>query len=643
MCGIAGIVYSEKGKPVDVGILRRMNAALTHRGPDDEGYFIEGNVGLAMRRLSIIDLEKGHQPIANETETVWTVFNGEIYNFPELREELTGKGHRFRTRTDTEVIVHLYEEEGELFVNRLRGMFAIALWDKRNEKLLLYRDRVGIKPLHYWIRDGALAFGSEIKAILEYPAVGRDISLSALNDYLGFFYIPGPKTIYSGIKKLLPGHFLRYHNAQTEILSYWDFAYRPENGSSEKRWVDELRATLEESVRIHLVSDVPLGAFLSGGMDSSTVVAWMSRQQGSRVKTYSIGFSDSRFNELPYAREVAGCFNTDHHEAVVEADAVKLLPRIIRGFDEPFADSSAIPTYIVSEFARREVTVALSGDGGDELFCGYLWTCKEAWLEKYRKIPACLRRGAEKALLRKGYEPFRQTGLWDRVRRFFHDAGLSPVESFARRAMCFQPSMKQALLQPWVLDELRGEDSLKLVRDLFERGAAATVMDKSLYFDSKVYLPDDLLTKVDRMSMLHSLEVRVPILDHKVVELACRMPFSLKLKGWTTKYILKRAMEGILPPTILRQRKQGFSIPIHRWFREDLYEMTRKLLTGEGSMSKRFFRPECVSGLLEEHRSGKKLLGTQLYALTVFELWLRLTEQGRGGTIPADLTIRDIV
>lgn len=643
MCGIVGIVHSQTGQAVDPGILHLMNGSLRHRGPDDEGYWTHGNVGLAMRRLSIIDLEGGHQPISNETGDIWTVFNGEIYNFESLGEDLRKKGHCFRTRSDTEVIVHLYEEEGENFVQKLRGMFAIALWDNRTRTLLLYRDRIGIKPLHYWFHNGTLIFASEIKAILEYPEVSREISLSALSDYLSFLYIPTPRTIYREISKLPAGHFLRYQEGSVEIRPYWDFSYEEDSSLSEKGWTEKLRAALEESVKIHLVSDVPVGAFLSGGMDSSTVVSWMNRWNPGSVKTYSIGFEEGPYNELPYAREVAQYFKTRHREKRVETNAVELLPKIVGGFDEPFADASAIPTYLVSEFARKEVKVVLSGDGGDELFAGYLWTRKETWLERYRRLPLFVKRTLEALVSKKDYRPLRETGVWNAVQRFLFDAGLSPMESYSRRAMSFQPWMKQDLFRPWVLAELGMDESLNRIRSFFDSRAAKGVMNKFLYLDSKIYLPDDLLTKVDRMSMLHSLEVRVPLLDHKLIELVGSIPFSMKLKGGTTKYILKRAMKGLLPERTLRQRKQGFQVPLGRWFRDELFLFARRLLLEENCLSRRFFESSYIERLLEQHREGRQRFGTQIYALVVFEIWCRLNEGAKGKAPSPTLSLKDLV
>ncbi len=642
MCGIVGIIHPEGKGPVDPEVLRLMNTSLTHRGPDDEGYWVSENIGLGMRRLSIIDLEGGHQPISNETGDIWTVFNGEIYNFRELRQELIEKGHRFQTRSDTEVIVHLYEEEGEELVQKLRGMFAIALWDGQSRKLLLCRDRLGIKPLHYWFRNGTLLFASEIKALLEVPEVSREISLSALSDYLSFLYIPTPKTIYQEIQKLPPGHLLRYEEGRIEIEPYWDLSYQPNYSISEGEWIERLRAALAEAVKSHMMSDVPLGAFLSGGVDSSTVVSWMSRENHLPVKTYSIGFPDGRFNELPFAREVARYCGAEHREKMAEVDAFQLLPKIISGFDEPFADFSAIPTYLVSEFAKEEVKVALSGDGGDELFGGYLWTRKEVWLEKYRKLPAAARKSIESVLLKENYRPLRESGTLSALQRFVYDAGLTPYESFARRATCFQPWMKRELLEPWVLEQAE-DKSLETLRSFYERGAAESVIDKFLYLDSKVYLPDDLLTKVDRMSMLHSLEVRVPLLDHKVVELASSIPFSLKVRGRTTKYILKKAMQGLLPANILKQRKQGFALPLEQWFRGELYAFAKKVLLEGPGLSRRFFRREYVTRLLEENRAGRQRFGNQLYALVVFELWCRLTQETKSSGSSRSFSLKDLI
>ncbi len=643
MCGIVGIVQPENRGAIEPDILRRMNSSIKHRGPDDEGYWIHHHVGIAMRRLSIIDVDGGHQPLSNETGDIWTVFNGEIYNFQELREELIQKGHRFQCRTDTEIIPHLYEEEGDQFVHRLRGMFAIALWDNRQKKLLLYRDRVGIKPLHYWFRKGTLIFGSEIKALLEYPEVGTDISFSAVSDYLSYLYIPSPKTIYREIMRLPPGHFLRWQNQEIQVEQYWDFNFKTQDGLKEQEWAEKLRETVSESVKCHLISDVPLGAFLSGGMDSSTVVAWMSRHSSQSVKTFSIGFKNAEFNELSYAREVANYFKTDHHEEIVEPDAVTLLPKILSSLDEPFADSSAIPTYLVSEFTRHKVTVALSGDGGDELFGGYLWTQKEIILEKYRRLPAFLRRSIRSLVLGKDYNPLHEIALWNKIKRSIFDAESTPAESFARRSMCFQSWMKRELFQKSFQNALGKESSVDLIKSYFNQCQATTLLDKLLYLDSKIYLPGDILTKVDRMSMIHSLEVRVPILDHKVVELAASIPFSFKMRGSATKYILKQAMKNILPPSILTQRKRGFAIPLQLWFRGELFSLARRVLVETKVLSYRYFNPQYVKWVLEQHRSGRQSLGNHIYALLIFELWLRLAEETKGKVARASVTLKDLV
>ena len=623
MCGITGFVYPQGHASPDQDVLERMNRRLTHRGPDDEGYYLEGGVGLAMRRLKIIDLEGGHQPIANELGDVWTVFNGEIYNFQELRDGLKSRGHQFKSKTDTEVIVHLYEEEGVSFVSRLRGMFAIALWDARKQELLLYRDRLGIKPLYYAETSACLVFGSEMKALQEHGGFSQNVSMPALYDYLSYLYIPGPISICEGVQKLQPGHALRWKAGKTEVWRYWDIAYSIEHGVSERDWVRQIEQALQESIHLHTVSDVPLGAFLSGGIDSSAVCAFLSRGMKEPLKTYSMGFADAHFNELPYAREVAQYIHSDHHEEMVSPEAVELLPEIMGFFDEPFADSSAIPTYLVSKFARRDVTVALSGDGGDELFGGYGWTQKEIWLEKYRALPAGLRRSAEGFLLAKDYEPLPGGGTGAALKRFLFDAQSSPHESFSRRVRCFQPWTLKRLCRPEVWEKVQVRNALAIQE---ERVRHLDVISRLLYLDSTVYLPDDLLTKVDRMSMAHSLEVRVPLLDHKVVELAARIPSELKFKGRTTKYILKKTVERFLPKKTLKQRKHGFSVPLNNWFRTDLSFWSEELLTKDDSRLQQFFDLGVIRELLTLHRTGGANLGSSLYALAMLELWLRSRE-----------------
>lgn len=632
MCGIAGMVYpSSRGTP-DTDVLRRMNARIKHRGPDDEGYYKKGPAALAMRRLKIIDLEGGHQPVCDESGTVWTVFNGEIYNFQELRRQLEAKGHRFKSRSDTEVIVHLYEEHGADFVQALRGMFAIALWDEKKQQLYLFRDRLGIKPLYYAFQGGQLIFGSELKSVLEHPGLDLEISTEALYDYLSYLYIPAPKSIYRGILKLPPAHGLRWHAGKIEVYRYWDVDYRTEQGVPEDVWCKRILAELEESIRLHKISDVPLGSFLSGGIDSSAVSSLLACAEKTPVKTYSIGFETAGFNELPYARQVANRIRSDHHEKIVNPDALELLPQILEGFDEPFGDSSAIPTYLVSQFARRDVTVALSGDGGDELFGGYGWTQKELWLEKYRALPGPMRRALQGILNGRDYAPLAGGGKWETLRRFIFDAGRTPLESFERRVRCFQPWMLERLCRPGTWETLRGRSVLA---EHEARVCHADTLSRLLYLDSTVYLPDDLLTKVDRMSMAHSLEVRVPLLDHKVVELAARIPSSLKFKGRTTKYIFKKALAPYLPPEILKQRKHGFSLPVNAWFRGELKAAAEALLLESGSRLHEYFQPESLQELLKVHQSKTAAMGPQIYALMVLELWLR----GRENPAALDVSV----
>lgn len=624
MCGICGVLYTDRKREVEPDILSRMSEVISHRGPDDQGVYINDNVGLAARRLSIIDLESGHQPMHNEDGSIWIVFNGEIYNHEYLRRELAGKGHHFYTKSDTEVIIHLYEEEGEDYVHRLRGMFAIAIWDTREEKLLLTRDRMGIKPLHYRFEDGLLLFGSEIKTILQHPEAERVISLKALSDYLSYLYIPSPETIFKHIHKLPPGHMLRYQKGKISLVQYWDIRYTDENGS-EKEYCHRLQELLRESIRMHLVSDVPLGVFLSGGMDSSLMVALMSEIANEPVKTFSAGFDVAAYDELDYAKVVAREFNTDHHEIRLRPDIVEALPQIVRHFDEPFADCSAVATYSLAEFTKRYVTVALSGDGGDELFAGYDWTRREKIINYYRKVPLGLRRLINSGVLRGEQVSGRHNSVLAKMGRFAHDSSVLPERGFFRRFTCFTEDMKQRLLSDWVKERLKGYDSFEVIRTHLTREPPRDFMDKMLRVDTKVYLPGDGLCKIDRMSMGHSLEARVPFLDHEFVEFAANIPFRYKLRGFTSKYVLKQAVRGILPPKTTKQRKQGFDIPVDAWFRQELAPLAEAMLLRQPESRKRgIFRPEYVKWILTEHAARRQDFGHHIYALLVFETWARL-------------------
>lgn len=644
MCGIAGIV--DLDATPEKGLIERMCRIMTHRGPDGEGYHISGPVALGHRRLSIIDLAGGKQPLCNEDGMVWITFNGEIYNFQELRDDLVAKGHRFATRSDTEAIVHAYEEYGERCVERLRGMFAFAVWDSRADKLFIARDRLGKKPLYYCHNGGRFLFASEIKAILQDEGVPRDLNHKALADYLTYHYIPFPETIFKGIRKLEPGHFLRVESVRSvesvesveptkptqqtklslTIKQYWDITYSPDYSLSESDWVEALREKLREAVKIRLISEVPLGAFLSGGIDSSTVVALMSQVQSAPVKTFSIGFKEEDFSELKYARQVAEKFGTEHHEFVVEPDAMEVLPRLAWEFDEPFADSSAIPTYYVSKIAREQVTVILSGDGGDETFAGYR---RYGWaqdMSKYDAIPAPLKKaffGVPAALLPdgvkgKGALKHLSKGAFERY------AGLNTFGEPPYLERVLSKDTLSAIRQAHVgAKNLSTLPDFSAMRRFYDGCTSSDYLTRIQYVDTKLYLSEDILTKVDRASMLCSLETRAPLLDHEVIELAARMPPSFKLRGGETKYILKKAMEGILPDEILYRRKMGFGVPLVHWFKKDLTEYARDILLSKQARERGLFNVAYVETVLDTHQKKGRDLSARIWALLFFEQWCR--------------------
>ncbi len=602
------------------GVVRQMCHVIEHRGPDDEGFYIDGGLAIGMRRLSIIDLFTGRQPISNEDGSIWIVFNGEIYNFKELREDLIRRGHTLRTGTDTEVIVHLYEDEGERCVEQLRGMFSFALWDKRERKLFMARDRVGVKPLHYCLAGETLVFGSEIKSILQHPDVTREVNLEAISDFLTFGYVPDPASAFRGIHKLLPGHTLTFKDGRLSTRRYWDFEY-DQNGASgpvreESYYTERIRELIAESIRLRLISDVPLGAFLSGGIDSSTVVAMMAREMDRPVKTFSIGFTDSSFDELHYARITARHFNTEHHEFIVTPDVCKIVEEIIWHHDEPFADVSSIPTYIVSKMAREHVTVVLSGDGGDELFGGYDRYLIDNKRERFNRIPGFLRRNlmlrASRALPRAAYG-----------KNFLRNAALDSDARYVDSISYFDEDAKQSLLSPEVRRWLVGRDSSNEFRRLLAVPRSSERLDHLLYLDSKTYLPGDILTKVDRMSMAHSIEAREPLLDHKLIEFVQTIPASLKLRGPVGKHILKAAVRGLIPDEIIDRPKQGFGVPIKRWFNNELRELLYDTLTDSRTLQRGYFNQKAVAEILDEHLRRRRDNSTHLWGLLTLELWHR--------------------
>ncbi len=624
MCGIAGFADStlsgRSGQTpqrldAEFNLVHRMCEVIRHRGPDDEGIHVEPGLGLGMRRLSIIDLAGGRQPIHNEAQTIWVVFNGEIYNYRELRGDLESLGHRFYTSSDTETIVHAYEEWGEGAFARLRGMFGIALWDEPKRTLLLARDRAGQKPVHYTERGGRLYFGSEIKSLLAAGAVDPALNLAALDHYLAFLYTPRDASIFQGVSKLPPGHFLRWRDGRAQISQYWQVDARETFAGSEAEACEALREVLQDAVGSHLVSDVPLGAFLSGGVDSSAVVGMMARASSRPVQTFSIGFDDPAFDELEHARTVATHFGTDHHEFVVRPDGLSILDQLIGHFDEPFADSSAIPTWYVSEIARRHVTVVLSGDGGDELFGGYDRYLPHPRVAQFDRLPVPGLRAA--AALAWPMLPHGAKGK-NFLRHVAKDAAGRYLDSIAM----FQPDERASLYAPGVRAAVAADSEAALARH-FERFDGLPHDSRMMRFDFETYLPEDVLTKVDRMSMAHSIETRVPLLDNRVIDFAATLPARFKIRDGRRKHILKETLRPMLPAGILDRKKQGFGIPLGTWFRGGLMGLFSDVLDAPRTRQRGYFEPVFVSRLLKEHLAGERDHTLRLWQLLVFELWHR--------------------
>ncbi len=623
MCGICGVTYFDRGRPVTEPLVRRMCDVIRHRGPDDQGQFVRGNVGLGMRRLSIIDLVTGRQPIANEDDSTWIVFNGEIYNHLELRRDLEKKGHRFKTKSDTEAILHAYEEYGEACPTKLNGMFAFAIWDGNKQRLFLARDRLGIKPLYYYHDGEKFAFGSELKSILQVPDVPREVSPEALDLFLTFEYIPAPLSIFKGIAKLPAGHALTLREGRVQTRAYWDLRFA-EREVSEAEACEELRALLQDAVKIRLMSDVPLGAFLSGGIDSSSVVAMMSRVMDRPVKTFSIAFKEATYNEAGYARLVADHFKTEHHEFTIETDALGLTEKLIAHLDEPLGDFSIFPTFLVSQMARDYVTVALSGDGGDELFAGYDTYMAHQAATAYERIPGFARRSLIESFVNRMPPTEKKKGLINRAKRFVEGMQLPADLGHTRWMVFLQEATKARLYSSELRAQLRDFDSFEFIRRHFRQADTDDLLNRQLYVDVKTYLVDDILVKVDRMSMATSLEARVPLLDHRFVELAATLPGRLKLNGRQTKYIFKKAMQPLLPPEILTRGKEGFSIPIKNWLKHELKDRMLDVLSPERVQRDGFFNPEYMDRLVREHLNGRENHSHRLWAMMVFGIWQEL-------------------
>jgi asparagine synthase (glutamine-hydrolysing) len=615
MCGICGVVAAERERGPDREAVARMSGRLVHRGPDDEGLFLEGPVALAARRLSIIDLARGHQPIENEDGSAVVVQNGEIYNYRELKRELEGKGHRFATDCDTEVLVHLWEEEGERFVERLRGMFAIALWDKRRRRLLLARDRFGIKPLYYRFEDGGLSFASELKAMLAQPGFSRQIDPEAVSAYLAFNSIPAPLTIFAEARKLPPGHLLSWEGGEVALHRFAraGAVADGERGGSEDELAAALREVLDDSVRAHLVADVPVGVLLSGGVDSGALAALASAHSDEPVRTFSIGFEEAGFDELSRARLVAERYGTDHHELVVRPDAVELLPKLVEAFDEPFGDSSALPTYLVSELAAGEVKVALSGEGGDELFGGYYTYVADLLARRVGRLAPLARPLAEALPSRSD-----RVGFDYKAKRFARAAALSdPLQRHHAWKEIFSPRLRAELAG----EGAAGWDPVDLYRARYAETAGAEPLARMQDVDLGIYLVDDLLVKTDRASMTHSLETRVPFLDQRVAEFAFSLPRRMKVRGFQKKRLLRKALEPLLPKEIVHGRKQGFSIPIAAWLRGPLQPFARETLAPSALARQGLLDPAAVTPILDRHVSGQEDLSRQIWGLMALTLW----------------------
>lgn len=620
MCGIAGIVRND-GKQIDQDLLARMCEAIRHRGPDDDGFYINGSVGLGMRRLAIIDLKSGKQPIHNHDRSSWIVFNGEIYNYLELREKLEKLGHTFYTNSDTEAIVHAYDQFGVDCPKHLRGMFAFAIWNERTQELFLARDRVGKKPLLYAQVGSQLVFGSEFSALLLHPDISRDVEPEALDYYLSFMCIPAPLTAYRAIRKLEPGHWLRWRNGEIELQRYWQPDFTKKIAISEEEAGERTVEILRDAVRVRLMSEVPLGAFLSGGVDSSAVVALMSQESSEPVKTFSIGFDEQDFSEIHHARRIAEHVGADHHEFIVRPDALEVLPTLVEHYGEPYADSSAVPTYYVAKETRKHVTVALNGDGGDESFAGYERYVAMGITEKYRRVPSFLREAVIKETVNLiPTSPLKRTKVRS-VQRMLNAVALPKVDRYTRWMSVFNEETKQPLYSDFFREQTRSANATGILGEWFKRANGIGILDAMLLTDQMTYLPNDLLVKVDIASMAVSLEARSPFLDHQVIEFAASLPQDLKLRRLTTKYLLKKVLRKFLPAENLNRGKMGFGVPIGHWFRGQMQAFLREVLLSEKALRRGLFKPETVRQLVELHTSGERDYSQQLWTLLMLELW----------------------
>lgn len=641
MCGIYGLIQTNTSPTDREQLLARMGSVIEHRGPDDHGHYVGRSVGLGMRRLSIIDVAGGHQPMSNEDETIWLVMNGEIYNFRELRPNLEQKDHKFRTFSDTEVIVHLYEEVGLEFFKYLRGMFGLALWDAKRERLVVARDRIGEKPLFVRREPGRFLFASELKSILQISDVPRQLNMAALGEYLALGYVPAPLTLLEGIESVLPGQYLVVENGSITACEYWDVPRPTENARTEGEWIELLREKLLETVKAQLVSDVPLGAFLSGGIDSSTIVAAMARLSDRPVKTYSIGYGDddSYYNELAYAKIVAKAFGTDHHEIIVRPEVSDLLPKLMWHMDQPIADSACLTTYLVSRLARESVTVILSGVGGDELFGGYRRYLGNTLRQWHKRLPGPIRRRLLPALL-KHVSQDRGSAWKDYARyaaAFLKTAELPAVERYMSYVTLLSAeAQKELVVRSGNTDSALNGAAAAALQKHFAKYPESDDLNRIIYADLKTSLPDDLLAMTDRMSMAASIECRAPLVDYQLVEMTNDIPSSMKIRGFTLKYLLKKVVAPWLPPEVINRKKRGFGAPVGSWLRRDLQPLVSDLLSEEAVRRRGLFQWSAVKNLLTAHQEQKSDHTDHIFALIALEIWCRIyLDRGDWQSAPA--------
>lgn len=623
MCGITGFVNAN-GYAADRDLLEAMNHALAHRGPDDDGFYINGSVGLAMRRLAIIDLATGKQPIYNTDRSKSLVFNGEIYNYQELRRDLEKRGHQLYTKSDTEVVIKLYDEMGPESLDLLRGMFAFAIWDEKERSLFVARDRVGKKPVLYsHLANGDLIFGSEFQALLRHPSVSREVDMNAIDDYMSFLCVPAPRTAFKSIRKLEPGHWLRWKDGEIETHRYWQPDFSKKIKITEAEAIEETTRILRESTRLRMISEVPLGAFLSGGVDSSTVVALMARESERPVKTFSIGFEEQDFSELKYARRVAEHVGAEYNEFIVRPNALDVIPTLVEHYGEPYADSSAIPTYYVAKETRKHVTVALNGDGGDESFAGYERYTAMKIAESYARVPKALRKAfVEMPVGLLPTSEIKRSRARD-AKRFLQAANLPRTERYFRWMSTFNRDAKRDLYTDDFARSISGNDPVSVLDKWFALANGNGTLDATLLTDQMTYLPNDLLVKVDIATMANSLEARSPFLDHKLIEFAASLPAGIKMRGLETKSLLKKVASRLVPKEVIYRRKMGFGVPVGSWFRGEMKDFVRSVLLSEKALGRGIVKPEVMRRFVDEHIEAKRDHSFQIWTLLMLELWFQ--------------------